>query len=127
LTLANLSEGRAIKPTTEIGDFPPSLRIIPVQVQLQSPATELLAEVVLRWVTFDRKDHSSAETLIFEAQPTGVDWISLATLEPYDLEPVTSEDELVGRSEIISQLLGMLAPNSMGSAIIHGQKRVGKT
>ena len=41
------------------------------------------------------------------------------------LEPITTEQELVGRTEILSQLAAKTRGPKVGSACIWGQKRVG--
>jgi hypothetical protein len=43
------------------------------------------------------------------------------------LEPVSSEEQLVGRGAILDALTSMSTSATVGSAVIRGQKRVGKT
>ena len=85
--------------------------------------------VDLSW-TWSNFDGSSAhESGMFEliGQQANIDWDHLATEEPYKLEPITSEQELVGRTEILSQLVAKARGARVGSACVWGQKRVGKT
>jgi hypothetical protein len=115
-------------PNIHVGDFSPTIiRRVPILVALALPRSEILMEIELEWFTFDRQPRTQLYTLEFKAQAAGIDWQSLATTQPYELEPVTTDDELVGRTEILNQLLAMSSGTPMGSAIIYGQKRVGKT
>jgi hypothetical protein len=127
ISIKDLSEGRLTRTTYQIGDMPPSKRMLPVEVILEEPTKEVLAEIELSWLTFDRKQEALTTTLEFTAQKAGIDWAALSTAEPYDVEPISDDSQLIGRTEILQQLIGMATATSLGSAIVHGQKRVGKT
>ena len=70
-----------------------------------------------------------SETHTFEvlAQRADVDWTLVELTEPYSLEPVASEDDLIGRRSELTRLLRLANSRTVGSAFIFGQKRVGKT
>ena len=70
-----------------------------------------------------------SETHSFEvpAQRDDVDWSSVELTEPYSLEPVARENDLVGRKAELNRLLRLSNSGTVGSGFIFGQKRVGKT
>ena len=61
-----------------------------------------------------------------EAQRTDLDWDALSLMEPYSLE-VAYEGDFYGRKDAVNRILRRLAPDSMQSSYITGQKRVGKS
>ncbi len=69
------------------------------------------------------------ETHTFEvpAQRGDVNWVSVELTEPYSLEPVATEDDLIGRKAELTRLLRLANSRTVGSGFIFGQKRVGKT
>jgi len=87
--------------------------------------SDVLAEI--SWLDFDQTTHSDTALITVGAQRTGIDWDSAAAADPYSLEPVTSDDQLMGRREALNRLVGSIRAPSAGSWIITGQKRVGKT
>jgi len=127
LDVMSLSEGIPTSDSFQLGEMPPSRRLIQIEVVLDRAVEEVLLEVRLGWLTFERQEQNLSTIIEFHAQKGDIDWKLLSTLEPYDLEPITSESNLVGRSETLNQLTGMTTGSAIGSAIIHGQKRVGKT
>jgi len=98
---------------------------IPALVETQVEKTCLYAEVI--WKDFDGTSHVRQFDLIVDAQRKDVNWETLSCSDPYSLEPVISEYELVGRKDMLNRLIGAAQARSVGSAIICGQKRVGKT
>ena len=62
-----------------------------------------------------------------EAQRVDVEWERVELEEPYPLEPVTTEYDLIGRRDELKRLLRLANLTAVGSGIIYGQKRVGKT
>ena len=127
ISVRDVSSGRLLRTAFQIGDLPPSKRMLSVEIVLDAPVTEVFAELELTWLTFDRKQLTSRSTLEFTAQRSDIDWLALSIAEPYDVEPISDDSQLIGRTEILQQLLGMATATSLGSAIVHGQKRVGKT
>jgi hypothetical protein len=96
-------------------------------VEIHEAVDSILVDFSWTWSNFDGS--SGHESGVFElfGQQANIDWDQLATEEPYKLEPITSEQELVGRTEILSQLVAKARGARVGSACIWGQKRVGKT
>ncbi|MYC62708.1 MAG: ATP-binding protein [Caldilineaceae bacterium SB0661_bin_34] len=62
-----------------------------------------------------------------EAQRADFDWEQLEIKDPYSLDPITSDVELIGRKKELNSLRRITNSKSVGSAVIFGQKRVGKT
>ena len=83
---------------------------------------------ILSWWNFDRSKQKSRD-FIFElkSQPANLDWDNLKSKQPYSLEPINEAKDLVGRTKLMEQLDARLSADKIGSSIIHGQKRVGKT
>lgn len=65
-------------------------------------------------------------TLTFQAQTQNIDWDVIRYNEPYNLEPVETDHDLIGRESILQRLRNMIN-KPLGSAYIYGQRRVGKT
>lgn len=85
---------------------------------------------VVGWIRWTNHGQDNAEeSFVFElrGQPARIDWDDLANADPYSLEPVTEERELIGRTELLNELSAKLTANAVGSFVIYGQKRVGKT
>jgi hypothetical protein len=105
--------------------------LMPGRVATSIPAVAVegddlaLVSGVLRWKDSDGSVRAKAFELIFEAQRVDVDWDRLE--QPYDLEPVSTTRELVGRSEILGELRDLALASRVGNAFLTGQKRVGKT
>ncbi|MCZ7662710.1 MAG: ATP-binding protein [Thermoleophilia bacterium] len=98
---------------------------LPARLQVTGGAP--IIEAVVSWRDFDGSEHKKEEIVELEAQSPDVDWEALQRANPYSLEPVDSEDRLVGRKELLNKLIGVFTGTQVGSAIIKGQKRVGKT
>jgi len=92
----------------------------------QEAAIAVRAIIKVSWRDFDGTAHD--ETTVFDlvAQRTDVDWTRWKGAILYALEPV-DPSALVGRRDVLAKLVGMLKAENAGSAIIQGQKRVGKT
>lgn len=56
-----------------------------------------------------------------------VNWDAIRYLQPYSLESVDSETDLIGRKDLLENIYSKLTLKKGESSIIHGQKRVGKT
>jgi DNA polymerase III delta prime subunit len=81
----------------------------------------------LEWRNADGRANVTDGSFELEGQDLEIAWERLEGRQPYALEPVTSVDDLVGRDEILQELVSLVCAESMGSAVISGQKRVGKT
>jgi hypothetical protein len=98
---------------------------IPVRVDAPMDRAEMVGE--LSWMNFDKTPDKTDFYFEMEGQRADINWESLQVNNPYDLEPVTTEVELVGRAEILDKLVSQSQAKSVGSSYIYGQKRVGKT
>lgn len=79
------------------------------------------------WKNYDGTLSSEEIDFTLRAQQSDVDWDELSKSDPYSLEPVTTERELVGRRDVLNRLIATIGASSAGSSVVHGQKRVGKT
>lgn len=79
----------------------------------------------ITWKNFDGENCKKEFNIQLDAQNSDIDWESISTSEPYDLEPVTNAQEFIGRSKIISDLSKF--GKKITSSYIFGQRRVGKT
>ncbi len=104
-----------------------SSMIVEFPVQIHEVTSTALASVEISWTNFDKT--RCREEFVFElaGQRFDIDWDQLRQGDPYDLEPVTTEDELVGRQEDLHQLIAQTEAKRVGSSYVYGQKRVGKT
>ncbi len=115
------------RPELYLGNLGVGRITIEIPIEIVRPAGSLLVEIAWRWTNFDGSGGSDSIMYELHGQPAGVDWDSLILAEPYRLEPVTNEHELVGRTEILAQLAAKSNSSNVGSACIWGQRRVGKT
>jgi len=81
----------------------------------------------INWKDFDGTSYSHDFEFQALAQRENIDWDMLSKSDPYSLEPVSGEQDLVGRKDLLNRLIGTSMAPSVGSSIIQGQKRVGKT
>lgn len=79
----------------------------------------------IEWINFNEEKCKSDFELDLLGQKLNIDWAEIESEEPYDLEPVTNEDEFIGRKKIINDLKKIR--KKVGSSYIFGQRRVGKT
>ena len=98
------------------------------EVTESGKSSEPLIELVCSWRNFNSDERVEIDEL-FELIPqrTGLNWDDLKNKQPYSLEAISEAENLVGREELLSQLNSRLLANQVGSSIIYGQKRVGKT
>lgn len=87
----------------------------------------VLVEPKIRWRNYDNSEGFNSFYFELEGQRTDINWESLEKEDPYSLEPATTDRDLVGRKEILSKLESLIKSQSVDSAFIWGQKRVGKT
>ena len=127
VSLKLASDLSLIKPEIYVGRLEPASTNVDIPVRVDEPMdkAEILGELI--WFNFDRTENKLEFDFEFEGQRTDIDWESLREDNPYDLEPVSTEDELVGRTEILNKLVALAKAKSVGSSYIYGQKRVGKT
>ena len=102
-------------------------------VRVETPCRTTTAEpiaVITGQLTWQNVDHTLGSLdlyLTLESQRSDIPWDELATLEPYSLQPVSGEDQLVGRSDMLASLVAEARQRDVGSFFLFGQKRVGKT
>ena len=106
---------------------PGSVLIADLPARVTRSEEVALVEVTVKWINADSSD--GRYTCLFElhGQRSDIDWEALEREDPYSLEPVESHLDLVGRSEVLNQLVRQSRAKSVGSCYIFGQKRVGKT
>lgn len=100
---------------------------VQVRAKVERPDELALLTVEAVWQNSDGQPGEFRGELELHAQRADVDWTELSLEEPYSLEPVTSESHLVGRRELLTELLAKAKAPSLGSFFMYGQKRVGKT
>lgn len=86
-----------------------------------------LVEYSVSYTDLKGEDFGFDEMITLSGQDEQADWESAARRDPYSIQPVTTEGELIGRENSIDRLLTIISSDMMGSAFIYGQKRVGKT
>jgi hypothetical protein len=101
---------------------------IPVTVgAIPENRVEYYGEV--RWRDFDGSSREEHLEGFLEGQLPNVDWAALRAKSPYSTNAVDEEKgtQFIGRQADLDRLVRLTATRDMGSAIIYGQKRVGKT
>lgn len=123
---AELSIGR---PAIHLGTLPAGTSTIIFEAEVIRAHRQGNLCVVLQasWNNFGQR--RSLDEFIFELEPqrADIDWDTLRNRQPYSLEAVETEEQLVGRGDVIKSLLNRLQAEKIESSIICGQKRVGKT
>ena len=100
---------------------------VDVEGSLTAPATTAAMNVIAAWRNFDGTSHEDIFELTLLGQKVDVPWNRLAELQPYSLEPIETEEDLIGREELFQRLVATITAKNAGSVILHGQKRIGKT
>jgi hypothetical protein len=110
-----------------LGSIGTSTIEVTIPIAVLAPTQDTLIEVEISWKNFDHSERIEKFTFELNQQRTDVDWETCRYLDPYSLEPVEEEAELVGRTEVLEQLTSLAFSKSVGSCYLYGQKRVGKT
>jgi len=110
-----------------LGDIGTESINLEIPCEVSQPSTRACLLIKLNWRNFDQSEGKEELLVEIQNQISNIDWDNLATEEPYSLEPVKNEDELVGRTKILDQLIARLKSKNISSSYIYGQKRVGKT
>jgi len=126
ILVAAITDVTPVRSTISIGDLSSQTRVR-LPVKTNGSATDIALELDVQWRCFDQSRETKRFTILFLSQRSDINWASLSTADPYDLEPVTTEADLIGRADFLNQLVSMVRGTSVGSAIVFGQKRVGKT
>lgn len=107
---------------------PSSRRQVRVQARVDQPVTTTTTlHVVATWQDINGTARDRDGRLTLYAQRGNLDWATLRTRKPYSLEPVSHENDLIGRRESLYELVNTVNAREAGSAVIKGQKRVGKS
>jgi len=114
-------------PILFLGDLRPGDTIVEMPSKTIYPENVAYAGPELNWANFDGTTGIYTFECEITAQRRDIDWDALVNEDPYSLEPVTREEELVGRTEILDKLLAKAQASSIGSSYVFGQRRVGKT
>ncbi len=110
-----------------LGQLPVGGTIVPISGFVTRESGDVVADLGVKWRNPDGTEKTKISTVLFQAQSSDIPWESLNYYDPYELEPVTTKELLVGRSEVLRALLRDAKANSMRSSYVWGQKRVGKT
>jgi len=100
--------------------------ILPVKVQPNQTGSPSLL-IRCSWHNYDQSLSYKDELFEFESQREDIDWERLKLSSPYSLQAVETEEDLVGRKELVASLYAKFISDTIASAMIFGQKRVGKT
>jgi hypothetical protein len=100
---------------------------VPVSVVKACPSLYYIA--TLQWSNYDGSERQEVFDGLLEAQQQDIDWDSLSKRDPYSLDAIeiVGSRPFIGRAADLQRLYRAVITQSMGSAIVHGQKRVGKT
>lgn len=110
-----------------LGELGPGKIIIEIPCQVQESDTLLILDIETTWTNTNGQGQTKFFTIEVVSQQADINWENMARIDPYSLEPVTTEEDLIGRKEIIEQLTAKVQAQSLGSSFLYGQKRVGKT
>lgn len=112
----------------DIGRLPPNqIHAFSTEAVVKNECEDADLLVDLVWDDFDGSEQILCEILSISSQASDVDWENAGTRNPYSLEPIHSDKDLVGRRTQLDKLVGGLLSQPTNSWIITGQKRVGKT
>lgn len=98
-----------------------------LKAEVQTPTDHIIVEFEFQWQNSNNEYSYDSTILQLEGQDKKIDWDKLIYQDPYSLEAVENESELVGRSEILQKLVKKSKQNTVSSHYIYGQRRVGKT
>ena len=132
LTLETLQVGPSITETTEP---PPVMTLRPgdseefrITGRVGRPCDQVELPIRFSWRRNNGQEEHKEQVFAFLAQKDDVDWSAVSSERPYDhTAPVTSTDNLYGREAELAKLVETASTQSVGSAYLFGQKRVGKT
>lgn len=115
------------QPQSYLGSLEPGSQLIDFPASVERCTQTACIEGHLRWTNFDKSISEHSFFFELSGQRSDIDWKNLSMEDPYALEPVSSEDDLIGRKDVLDQLLIQARSKALGSCLILGQKRVGKT
>jgi class 3 adenylate cyclase len=106
---------------------PTSMQLIEIPSKVTQACQQVYVLIKAIWNNFDHTECNSEWAFTISAQKSDVDWNALEQSDPYSLEAITSERDLIGRKDLLNKLIATLKASTVGSSLIQGQKRVGKT
>lgn len=110
-----------------LGDLEPGSFVLPLDITVTESCRYIDLEVEIQWfVIGDSSNHNKNLSVTIKSQRADLDWNKISQQVPYSLE-VAYDNEFHGREDVLRRILTRLAPNSMQSCYITGQKRVGKS
>ena len=121
------SELQIDKTKIYLGNLEPGLMAVEIPATINQATDSIYIKIRLSWNNFDKTEQIQEFDFKLDGQRSNINWDDLAKKDPYSLEPVSTEGELVGRDDIIRQLMAQAQAGSIGSSYVFGQKRVGKT
>jgi DNA polymerase III delta prime subunit len=130
LTLTSTSKNiNLISDRQHIGELEGKRTInLEFTAEIISNEKQMSVDVEVEWENYNQEKLYKKKKLLFNAQRIDVDWKELQEKDAYSIEAVDSEDELIGRDDILNELYkGLKKKKNINSFYIHGQKRVGKT
>jgi len=101
--------------------------VLPVRVSPGEAEENLSLLIQWSWQNYDKTSVLNEEVFELESQREDISWDDLKLRRPYSLQAVETEKELVGRRELVANIYSNLISDTIESAMIFGQKRVGKT
>ena len=98
---------------------------VEVPVSVVSDCSSLSYIASLTWSNYDGSDASQEKGGILESQHANINWDTLVKKDPYSLDAIeiVGTRPFVGRAADLQKLYRAVMTPSMGSAIVHGQKR----
>ena len=100
---------------------------VPTRITKDADNLEYLS--IVRWSNYDDTEKEIESTGILLSQERNIDWDTLAASDPYSIEAIEVDGTrpFVGRATDLQKLYGAIVTSTVGSAVVYGQKRVGKT
>ena len=122
--------GLRADPTTrvQLSDVAQGTMLIelPATTEPFEPDQPGLCDLRVWWSNVDTTEGEKIyRNLTLAPQDSDVDLSQIGN--PYSSEPVTTQDKLIGRDELLARITRTLDTETVGSVYIYGQKRVGKT
>lgn len=109
-----------------IGNIKFENTVIEFEYEVLKEINSIVLEVEITWNSSDNERKKYSDIIELFAQANNINWEEIKQNKPYNLEPVETEPDLIGRDKILQKLRG-LQTLPLGSSYIYGQRRVGKT
>jgi len=100
---------------------------VPTRITQDNENLEYLTTV--SWSNYDETEIEKESSGILQSQERNIDWDTLASTDPYSIEAIEVDGTrpFVGRAADLQKLYRAIITRTVGSAVVWGQKRVGKT